>query len=89
MSSDSQKLTREEFEHVSIESLQFSEDCLYLDVFTPLNTGSKPLPVMVFIPGGNFQFLDGSAPIYNSERLVNTTNVIIVFIQYRLGSYFY
>jgi carboxylesterase type B len=42
---------------------------------------------MVFIPGGNFQFLDASAPVYNSERLVNTTNVIIVLIQYRLGKF--
>jgi hypothetical protein len=42
---------------------------------------------MLFIPGGNFQFLDASTPVYNSEHLVNTTNVIIVFIQYRLGEY--
>lgn len=40
---------------------------------------------MIFITGGNFQFLDASAPIYESERFVNTTNTILVFIQYRLG----
>ncbi|CAF1080494.1 unnamed protein product [Rotaria sordida] len=65
-----------------------SEDCLYLNIFTPLSTQSlqsTPLPVMIFITGGNFQFLDASAPIYESERFVNTTGVVLVFIQYRLG----
>ncbi|CAF1175879.1 unnamed protein product [Adineta steineri] len=66
----------------------FSEDCLYLNIFTPLSTQqshTSPLPVMIFIPGGEFQYLDASLPSYNSEHLVNTTNVIVVFIQYRLG----
>ena len=40
---------------------------------------------MIFIPGGNFQFLDASIPVYESEHLVNTTNVIIALIQFRLG----
>jgi carboxylesterase type B len=59
-----------------------------LNVFTPLPTQAPtatPLPVMIFITGGNFQFLDASAPIYESERFVNTTNTVLVFIQYRLG----
>ncbi|CAF2497490.1 unnamed protein product [Rotaria sp. Silwood2] len=66
----------------------FSEDCLYLNIFTPLpsnSTSSPRLPVMIFIPGGNFQYLDASVPVYESERIVNTTNVIIALIQFRLG----
>ncbi|CAF3437313.1 unnamed protein product [Rotaria socialis] len=65
-----------------------SEDCLYLNIFTPLlNTSSSSslLPVMIFITGGTFQFLGASLPIYEAERFVNTSNVICVFIQYRLG----
>lgn len=61
-----------------------------MNIFTPLSTqtpSSTPLPVMIFIPGGEFQFLDASEPAYNSERLVNTTNVVVVFVQYRLGKY--
>ena len=59
-----------------------------MNVFTPVPSQSRaatPLPVMIFITGGNFQFLDASAPIYESERFVNTTNTVLVFIQYRLG----
>ncbi|CAF0874795.1 unnamed protein product [Adineta ricciae] len=66
----------------------FSEDCLYLNIFTPLqqnSSSSTPLPVMIFIPGGNFQYLDASIPVYESEHLVNSTNVIIALIQFRLG----
>ncbi|CAF4835161.1 unnamed protein product [Rotaria sp. Silwood1] len=40
---------------------------------------------MIFIHGGNFQFTDASQPVFESEHLVNTTNVIVVLIQYRLG----
>ncbi|CAF1317591.1 unnamed protein product [Rotaria sp. Silwood1] len=66
----------------------FDEDCLYLNIFTPLpkNPSSTSLPVMIFIPGGNFQYLDASVPVYESERIVNTTNVVIALIQYRLGA---
>jgi len=59
-----------------------------MNVFTPIPAQSPratPLPVMIFITGGNFQFLDASAPIYESERFVNTTNIVVVLIQYRLG----
>jgi carboxylesterase type B len=61
-----------------------------VNIFTPLSTqtpSSSPLPVMIFIPGGEFQYFDASEPVYNSERLVNTTNIIMAFVQYRLGEY--
>ncbi|CAF2515172.1 unnamed protein product [Rotaria sp. Silwood2] len=62
-----------------------SEDCLYLNVFTPLSNDSSLLPVMLYIAGGNFQFLDASIPVYEPQHFVNQTNVICVLIQYRLG----
>ena len=53
---------------------------------TPRNlTEGQLLPVLIFITGGNFQFLDASLPVYYPERFVNTTNVVVAFIQYRLG----
>lgn len=51
------------------------------------SSSASPLPVMIFIPGGNFQYLDASIPVYESEHLVNTTQVIVALIQFRLGKY--
>ena len=65
-----------------------SEDCLFLNVFTPLRTDSAlaaPRPVMIFIHGGGFQNGYASDPTYEAEHLVNTSNVIVALIQYRLG----
>ena len=42
---------------------------------------------MLFIPGGDFQYLGASIPPYNCQRFVNTTNIVCVIIQYRLGTY--
>lgn len=67
--------------------MQMSEDCLYLNVFTPLSNDTSLLPVMLYIAGGNFQYLDASIPVYDSQRFVNQTNVICVLIQYRLGKH--
>lgn len=67
-----------------------SEDCLYLNVFTPLSNDPPAranLSVMIFIHGGGFQAGYATDSTYEAEHLVNTTNVIIVLIQYRLGKY--
>lgn len=69
--------------HISYS--QMSEDCLYLNVFTPLSNNSGPLPVMLYIAGGNFQYLGASIPVYEPQHFVNQTNVICVLVQYRLG----
>lgn len=70
-----------------------SEDCLYLNVWTPrLANLTEPVPVLVFIHGGNFW--DGAAGglnktgplLYDGEQYVKNTNQIVVVIQYRLGA---
>lgn len=66
-----------------------SEDCLYLNIFTPLTTNTssnQSLPVMLFIHGGGFQAGSASDSIYEAEHMVNTTNVVVALIQYRLGN---
>ena len=66
--------------------LQTSEDCLYLNIFTPLSASPlSNLAVMVFIHGGDFIHLDAGSPMFNGEILVNRSNVILVNINYRLG----
>jgi carboxylesterase type B len=65
-----------------------SEDCLYLNIFTLLSNDSSStshLPVMIFIHGGGFQFGYSTESQYEAEHMVNTTNVIVALIQYRLG----
>ncbi|PIO25074.1 hypothetical protein AB205_0164110, partial [Aquarana catesbeiana] len=61
-----------------------SEDCLYLNVFTPADRGQNAkLPVMVFIHGGGL--IMGGAMMFEGSALSAYENVIIVSIQYRLG----
>ncbi len=61
-----------------------SEDCLYLNVWTPAKSASEHLPVLVWIYGGGY--INGSAamPLYWGDRLAQK-GVIIVTIAYRLG----
>ncbi|KAL6084904.1 hypothetical protein STEG23_036274 [Scotinomys teguina] len=64
--------------------LQFSEDCLYLNIYTPADlTKSERLPVMVWIHGGSL--VVGGASTYDGLALSAHGNVIVVAIQYRLG----
>ncbi|XP_065589239.1 carboxylesterase 5A-like isoform X2 [Cyrtonyx montezumae] len=61
---------------------QTSEDCLYLNVYSPADKKDK-LPVMVWIHGGNFVF--GGASRYDGSALSAYENIVVVIIQYRLG----
>ena len=61
-----------------------SEDCLYLNVWTPAHTADESLPVMVWIHGGGFVAGSGSDPKFDGMRLA-TKGVVVVTINYRLG----
>jgi len=62
-----------------------SEDCLYLNVYTPTVVGRGGLPVMVWIHGGGFTGGEGS--IYDASKLAVKGHVIVVTINYRLGAF--
>jgi para-nitrobenzyl esterase len=62
-----------------------SEDCLYLNVWTPAQSADDKLPVMVFIHGGAFGEGAGSEPLYNGTALAKK-GVIVVTTNYRLGA---
>ena len=64
--------------------LKFSEDCLYLNVWTPAKTADEELPVLVWIYGGAFSMGATSAPIYDGTRLAER-GVLVVSIAYRVG----
>ncbi|KAK2529922.1 hypothetical protein Q9233_006307, partial [Columba guinea] len=63
--------------------LQMAEDCLYLNVYTPVATEKQELPVFVWIHGGGLFFGAGSS--YDGSALAAFDNVVVVTIQYRLG----
>ena len=63
-----------------------SEDCLYLNVWTPAELPEAPLPVMVWIHGGGFVAGTAAHPVYTPDALVNE-GVIYVSIAYRLGPF--
>jgi para-nitrobenzyl esterase len=60
-----------------------SEDCLYLNVWTPAKAPER-LPVIVWIYGGGFVNGSASMPLYWGDRLAHK-GVIVVTIAYRLG----
>ena len=60
-----------------------SEDCLYLNVFTPATSKARNLPVMVWVHGGSL--LTGESNDYNPAGLVRH-GVVVVTINYRLGA---
>ena len=68
-----------------------SEDCLYLNVWTPrfasgqVPTGAARLPVMVWIHGGGNTIGEGG--FYNGGNLAATHNLVVVTLNYRLGPF--
>ncbi len=61
-----------------------SEDCLYVNVWTPAKSAGEKIPVMVWIYGGGFSFGSTSEPVYSGENLAKK-GVVLVSIAYRVG----
>jgi para-nitrobenzyl esterase len=61
-----------------------SEDCLYLNIWTPAKSAKDKLPVMLWIHGGAFTRGFGGSQAYNGEVLARK-GAVIVTINYRLG----
>lgn len=61
-----------------------SEDCLYLNVYTPDAATDSPKPVMIWLHPGSLTM--GSGSDYDGKSLARRTNAIVVTINYRLGA---
>ena len=61
-----------------------SEDCLYLNIWTPAKTADDRLPVMVWIYGGGYTNGSASMPLYWGDKLAQR-GVVVVTLAYRLG----
>jgi para-nitrobenzyl esterase len=63
-----------------------SEDCLYLDIWVPEETGDAPLPVYVYYHGGANTGSSGSFVRERGANFARDANVIVVRPNYRMGA---
>ncbi|XP_060524398.1 juvenile hormone esterase-like [Cylas formicarius] len=65
--------------------VQGSEDCLFINVYTPKLDSTANLPVMAWIHGGYFMFGDSNYETYGPDYFIEQDDVVIVTFNYRLG----
>jgi len=73
------------YHHRPVKLEPQSEDCLYLNIWTP-STDSGKRPVMFFIHGGGFDAGTGSTDTFDGTALSRNGDVAVVTINYRLGA---
>ncbi|RYE30095.1 MAG: carboxylesterase family protein [Sphingobacteriaceae bacterium] len=79
-----QAMQRKIYDDMIFRSDGKSEDCLYLNVWSPAKSTADKLPVMVYFYGGGFIAGDGSEYRYDGEALAKK-GIITVTVNYRLG----
>ena len=67
----------------TLDSANYGEDCLHLNVWTPDGGTPGPKPVMVWIHGG--AFMAGSSNPYDGSALAREGDIVVVSINYRVG----
>ena len=72
------------FDDMRFRSNGVSEDCLYLNVWTPAKSDRERLPVLVYFYGGGFVSGDTSEPRYDGESMA-AKGIVVVTVNYRLG----
>jgi para-nitrobenzyl esterase len=72
------------FAFLPAEAEPQSEDCLFLNVFSP-GLDNFRRPVMVWIHGGAFSIGSGSNEMYSAQTIAANQNVVLVTLNYRLG----
>lgn len=72
------------FGDMGFRSDGMSEDCLYLNVWTPAKSANEKLPVLVYFYGGGFVAGDGSEGRYDGESMAKK-GIVSLTVNYRLG----
>jgi para-nitrobenzyl esterase len=72
------------FGDMGFRSDGMSEDCLYLNVWSPAKSADEKLPVLVYFYGGGFAAGDGSESRYDGENMAKK-GIITLTVNYRLG----
>ena len=79
-----QCMQRHQFADMIFRASGMSEDCLFLNVWTPAKTGRERLPVLVYFYGGGFSAGDGSEPRYDGASMARQ-GIVALTVNYRLG----
>ncbi|CAG5120699.1 unnamed protein product [Candidula unifasciata] len=66
-------------------SNQSSENCLFLEIYTPLPTENL-VEVLVYLHGGGFRDVTSTVPIFDPTKLVQISGIIVVKVEYRIGA---
>ncbi len=74
------------FGDMGFRSNGMSEDCLYLNVWSPARKSGDLLPVLVYFYGGGFVAGDGSEPRYDGESMAGK-GMVALTVNYRLGAF--
>ncbi|GAB3936808.1 carboxylesterase/lipase family protein [Larkinella terrae] len=77
-------MQRAVFGDMGFRSDGMSEDCLYLNVWTPAKSAKEKLPVLVYFYGGGFIAGDGSEGRYDGESMAGK-GMVALTVNYRLG----
>ena len=72
------------FGDMGFRSDGISEDCLYLNVWSPAKSSDEKLPVLVYFYGGGFAAGDGSEYRYDGENMAKK-GIVTLTVNYRLG----
>ncbi len=72
------------FGDMAFRSDGVSEDCLYLNIWTPARSATDQLPVLVYFYGGGLMAGDGSEPRYDGESMARQ-GIVAVTVNYRLN----
>ncbi len=75
-----------QFGDMNFRSNGMSEDCLYLNVWTPATGPQERLPVLVYFYGGGFLGGDGSEPRYDGASLARK-GIVTLTVNYRLNMF--
>lgn len=66
-----------------------SEDCLFLNVWTPALRDGGKRPILFYIHGGAYNNGSGSDPLYDGARLCRRGDVVVVSVNHRLNAFGY
>ncbi|MEO8367231.1 MAG: carboxylesterase/lipase family protein [Pseudoxanthomonas sp.] len=66
-----------------------SEDCLFLNVYTPALRDGGTRPILFYIHGGGYNNGSGSSPLYDGVNLCRRGDVVVITVNHRLNAFGY